>query len=170
MTCKDCCGWEDAALDQTCSAANIDTRETSTQASLIGTSLKFAALECFGNFWSSTGIEPGEWIEDRETEGHLLNPFSEIKPASPGLPIFVWFLIKDQSSPIFSTKKHNSSAGNGNLEVCRMIVLICWAQKNTETYWWTVSNFTSGEWTVKQEYCPPVPLPISCMLKIIIHN
>lgn len=51
-----------------------------------------------------------------------------------------------------------------------MIVLICWAQKNTETYWSTVSTFPSGEWTVKQEYYPPVRLPISCMLKIIIHN
>lgn len=68
MSLKGGRGREDAPVDQTRSAANINTCETS---SLIGTSLKCAALERFGNFWSSMDIEPGEWIEDVETQGHM---------------------------------------------------------------------------------------------------
>lgn len=63
-------------MDQTCSAVNIDTCETSTLASLIGTSLKCAALECFGNFCASMDAEPGEWIEGMETEGRVWSPVS----------------------------------------------------------------------------------------------
>lgn len=40
----------DAPVDQTCSATNIDMCEISMRDSLIGTSLKCAPLECFGNF------------------------------------------------------------------------------------------------------------------------
>ena len=64
--------------------------------------------------------------------------FLELKkkkcPFSCDLPVFVWFLIKDQSSPILNTHtqthtntNHNSSAGN---RAVRRFAL-----KNSETCW-----------------------------------
>ena len=52
-------------------------------------------------------MKQGECMEDLEIKG-CVEPFSWTKkkkkcPFSGDLPVFVWFLIKDQSSPILNT-------------------------------------------------------------------
>lgn len=62
-------------------------------------------------------MEPGEWIEDMETEGHLDSPFSGIKdsaqPVLGYLDLFDFLLKISSLQPSAHTQqKHHSSTRN----------------------------------------------------------